>query len=111
MLQPATKLEKTAPALFWGGRSSLDREQTIPPEVFDKRAVEQGKVRFHDVAYIEVTPRDGGTALPRRLSDEQPGDAKKAAQQRGPTGDLTLAVKVIDIFGNDTMTLMPVTVG
>jgi len=25
--------------------------------VFDKRAVEKGQVRFHDVAYIEVTPR------------------------------------------------------
>ena len=28
--------------------------KTIPPEVFDKRAVEKGQVRFHDVAYIEV---------------------------------------------------------
>jgi site-specific DNA-methyltransferase (adenine-specific)/adenine-specific DNA-methyltransferase len=31
--------------------------KVIPPEVFDKRAVEKGQVRFHDVAYIEVTPR------------------------------------------------------
>src|SRR5437762_6894808 len=31
--------------------------KTIPPEVFDKRAVEKGQVRFFDVAYIEVTPR------------------------------------------------------
>jgi len=31
--------------------------KTIPPEVFDKRAVLKGQVRFHDVAYIEVTPR------------------------------------------------------
>ena len=31
--------------------------KTIPPEVFDKRAVEKGQVRFHDVAYIEVAPR------------------------------------------------------
>ena len=31
--------------------------KTIPPEVFDKRAVEKGQVRFSDVAYIEVTPR------------------------------------------------------
>jgi len=31
--------------------------KTIPPEVFDKRAVEKGQVRFHDVAYIEITPR------------------------------------------------------
>jgi len=33
--------------------------KTIPPEVFDKRAVERGQVRFHDVAFIEVTPRYG----------------------------------------------------
>ena len=26
--------------------------KTIPPEVFDKRAVEKGQVRFHDIAYI-----------------------------------------------------------
>lgn len=31
--------------------------KTIPPEVFDKRAIERGQVRFQDVAYIEVTPR------------------------------------------------------
>jgi site-specific DNA-methyltransferase (adenine-specific)/adenine-specific DNA-methyltransferase len=31
--------------------------KVIPPEVFDKRAVEKGQVRFHDVAYIEMTPR------------------------------------------------------
>ena len=38
--------------------------KTIPPEVFDKRAVEKGQVRFHDVAYIEVTPRyDAGNKL------------------------------------------------
>ncbi|MDP3722938.1 MAG: DNA methyltransferase [Candidatus Omnitrophota bacterium] len=29
----------------------------IPPEVFDKRAVEKGQVRFHDVSYIEATLR------------------------------------------------------
>ena len=29
----------------------------IPPEVFDKRAVERGQVVFHDVAAIEATPR------------------------------------------------------
>ena len=31
--------------------------KTIPPEVFDKRAVEKGQVRFFDVAFIEATPR------------------------------------------------------
>ncbi len=38
--------------------------KTIPPEVFDKRAVERGQVRFHEVAAIEVTPRfDRGNRL------------------------------------------------
>jgi site-specific DNA-methyltransferase (adenine-specific)/adenine-specific DNA-methyltransferase len=38
--------------------------RTIPPEVFDKRAVEKGQVRFHDVAYVEATPRHAkGDAL------------------------------------------------
>ncbi len=38
--------------------------KAIPPEVFDKRAVQKGQVRFHDVAYIEATPRfDGKNAL------------------------------------------------
>lgn len=31
--------------------------RTIPPEVFDKRAVDKGQVRFADVAYIAATPR------------------------------------------------------
>lgn len=31
--------------------------KTIPPEVFDKRAVDKGQVRFHDVSFIEATPR------------------------------------------------------
>lgn len=31
--------------------------KTIPPEVFDKRAVEKGQVRFFDVSFIEATPR------------------------------------------------------
>ena len=31
--------------------------KTIPPEVFDRRAVDKGQVRFADVAYVEATPR------------------------------------------------------
>ena len=34
--------------------------KSIPPEVFDKRAVEKGQVRFYDVSYIEATPRYQG---------------------------------------------------
>ncbi len=30
--------------------------KTIPLEVFDKRAVDNGQVRFHEVAYIELKP-------------------------------------------------------
>jgi site-specific DNA-methyltransferase (adenine-specific)/adenine-specific DNA-methyltransferase len=29
----------------------------IPPEVFDKRAVDKGQVRFSDIAYVEANPR------------------------------------------------------
>lgn len=29
----------------------------IPPEVFDKRAVDKGQVRFADISYVEATPR------------------------------------------------------
>lgn len=46
--------------------------KTIPPEVFDKRAVEKGQVRFHDVAYVEATPRfdkNNKLALAVELSD------------------------------------------
>lgn len=31
--------------------------KSIPPEVFDKRAVDRGQVRFHDVSFVEATPR------------------------------------------------------
>jgi site-specific DNA-methyltransferase (adenine-specific)/adenine-specific DNA-methyltransferase len=29
----------------------------IPPDVFDKRAVDKGQVRFHDISFVEATPR------------------------------------------------------
>ena len=31
--------------------------KTIPPEVFDKRAVDKGQVRFHDISFVEATSR------------------------------------------------------
>ena len=55
----------------------------ILPEVFDLRAVEKGQVRFHDAAYVEVTPRYGRAALLRSLGDQQ-GEGKKAARRRRP---------------------------
>jgi site-specific DNA-methyltransferase (adenine-specific)/adenine-specific DNA-methyltransferase len=44
--------------------------KTIPPEVFDKRAVEKGQVRFYDVAYIEITPRFGNSRRKEALIEK-----------------------------------------
>lgn len=41
----------------------------IPAEVFDKRAVEKNQVVFHDVAYLEVTPRIQGNTVAVELTD------------------------------------------
>lgn len=41
----------------------------IPNEVFDKRAVEKGEVRFYDVSYIEVKPIIKGNFLSVELID------------------------------------------
>jgi len=60
----------------------------IPPDVFDRRAVEAGEVEFHEVSYIEATPRTDKKD-PRTLTIEltdfsvfhQQGQAKKAAEE------------------------------
>ncbi len=41
--------------------------KTIPPEVFDKRAVDKGQVQFFDIAYVEAQPQyaKGRTAKDR----------------------------------------------
>ena len=41
----------------------------IPRDIFDKRAVAAGQVRFHDVAYIEVRPQLSGKTLKIELVD------------------------------------------
>lgn len=46
--------------------------RSIPPEVFDRRAVERGQVRFQDIAFIEIAPRREGSnpvALSVALTD------------------------------------------
>lgn len=43
--------------------------KTIPPEVFDKRAVEKGQVKFYDVAYIEVKPQFKNKSVAIELID------------------------------------------
>ena len=80
--------------------------KTIPPEVFDKRAVEKGQVRFYDVAYIEVTPRFGrSAAVPAASSGgvsphdgTRRGTLRELASEdaRATTHDLTVAVELTD---------------
>lgn len=41
----------------------------IPPDVFDKRAIEKDQVVFHDVAYIEVKPHVKGKKIAVELTD------------------------------------------
>jgi len=41
----------------------------IPSEVFDKRAVDRNQVVFHDVSFIEVTPRVNGNQVAVELTD------------------------------------------
>jgi hypothetical protein len=76
--------------------------KTIPPEVFDKRAVEKGQVRFHDVAYIEVTPRFGSSRRQEAHSKKSEiGNRKSEIDQSlltsaATSGDLTVAVELTD---------------
>lgn len=41
----------------------------IPPEVFDKRAIEKNQVIFHDVAYVEVKPHIKKNSVAVELTD------------------------------------------
>lgn len=41
----------------------------IPREVFDKRAVKKGQVKFYDGAYLEVKPEVKGKKVKVRLKD------------------------------------------
>jgi DNA modification methylase len=41
----------------------------IPKEVFDKRAVDKGEAKFHDVAYIEVVPSIKGNTVAISLTN------------------------------------------
>jgi DNA modification methylase len=43
--------------------------RTIPPEVFDKRAVEKGQVKFYDLAYIEANIKINKNTVSVELKD------------------------------------------
>ncbi len=45
------------------------RLKYIPREVFDRRAVEKGQVRFYDVAYLEIEPIVEGLKVKVKLKD------------------------------------------
>lgn len=51
-------------------KSGIDLQfKYIPSEIFDKRAVERGDVKFYDVSYIEVKPIIDGNKLSIQLTD------------------------------------------
>ena len=41
----------------------------IPPEVFDKRAIEKNQVVFYDICYLEVKPHTKGKSVAIELTD------------------------------------------
>jgi len=45
------------------------RLRYIPKEVFDKRAVDKGQVKFYDVAYLQVKPQIKGQSVQIELTD------------------------------------------
>ncbi len=45
--------------------------KTIPPEVFDKRAVDKGQVQFFDIAYVEAQPRYAASGKGRRTAKDK----------------------------------------
>ncbi len=92
----------------------------IPRDVFDKRAIEKNQVVFHDVSFIEVKPLFGKgkkkhhiaielTDFSVRTKKDRALELKSAFMECLP-GRRKIAVKVVDIFGNDTMKIIEVTV-
>ncbi len=62
----------------------------IPKDVFDKRAVEKGQVKFYDVAYVEVKPKVSGRKVSVELTDfgvfYQQDAANEIAEELKPGG-------------------------
>lgn len=89
----------------------------IPAEVFDKRAVEKNQVVFHDVAAIDVKLHVDQNKVAVELTDfsvfysqDSIAMAETSLKNKGSkiVVDHGQIVKVVDIFGNDTMTLVEV---
>ena len=60
--------------------------KTIPPEVFDKRAVERGQVRFHDVAYNRSHPALWAGRAAARFARSVPSPPLGAGERAGRGG-------------------------
>jgi len=43
--------------------------KNIPREIFDRRAIEKGQVKFYDVAYLEVEPVIKNKTVKVKLKD------------------------------------------
>jgi len=68
----------------------------IPPDVFDKRAVEKNQVVFHDVAYIEIKPHYKKNAVAVELTDFSvfySQDSIKAAEESVKNGKNKIVVE------------------
>lgn len=67
----------------------------IPKDVFDKRAVQAGQVKFHDVAYIDVKPLVQGNSISIELTEYSVGyqqDSIENAEVEVKKGDSRIII-------------------
>lgn len=67
----------------------------IPRDIFDKRAVQSGQVKFHDVAYIDVKPIIKGNELTIELTEYSVGyqqDSVENAEVEVKKGDSKIVI-------------------
>jgi len=67
----------------------------IPRDVFDKRAVQAGQVKFHDVAYIDVKPTVKGNSISIELTEYSVGyqqDSLENAEVEVKKGDSKVVI-------------------
>lgn len=67
----------------------------IPRDVFDKRAVQAGQVKFHDVAYIDVKPTVKGNSISIELTEYSVGyqqDSLENAEIEVKKGDSRVVI-------------------
>lgn len=68
----------------------------IPRDIFDKRAVQAGQVKFHDVAYIDVKPIVKGNEITIELTEYSVGyqqDSVESAEIEVKKGDSKIVIE------------------